>query len=68
MGMATAGPSSQHAVRAWASSLPHQARLRSGLSQRELAVAAKVRRSTVARIESGRMQPTVPMLQKITAS
>lgn len=35
------------------------------MSQRELAVAAQVPRSTIARIESGRMQPTVPMLQKI---
>jgi len=63
--MAAAGPSTQHAIRGWASSLLRLARQRSGLSQRELAVTAQVPRSTIARIESGQMQPTVPMLQKI---
>lgn len=63
--MATAGPTTQDAIRAWSSSLLRQARQRSGLSQRELARAADVPRSTIARIESGQMQPTVPMLQKI---
>ena len=63
--MGSPGPTTQHAIRAWASSLVQQARLRGGLSQRELALAAGVPRSTIARIESGQMQPTVPMLARI---
>ncbi len=55
----------QNAVQTWASSLLRQARASSGLSQRELALAAAVPRSTVARIESGQMQPTLPMLARV---
>lgn len=63
--MGSPRPSTQHAIRAWAASLLEQARIARGLSQRELAVAAGVPRSTIARIESGQMQPTLPMLQRI---
>lgn len=63
--MGSPGPSTEHAIRAWASSLLQQARIISGLSQRDLSTAAGVPRSTIARIESGQMQPTLPTLQRI---
>lgn len=63
--MARPGPSTEHAIGVWASSLLRQARLRSGLSQRQLSEAAGVPRSTVARVESGQMQPTLPMLERL---
>ena len=65
IGMATPGPTSQHALSLWASSLLQQARIITGLSQRGLAAAAGVPRSTVVRIEAGTMQPTLPTLQRI---
>ncbi len=65
IGMATPGPTTQHALSLWASSLLQQARIITGLSQRGLAAAAGVPRSTVVRIEAGTMQPTLPMLQRI---
>ena len=51
-----------------AASLLRLARLESGLSQRALAAAALVPHSTVARIESGAMQPTLPLLYRILAA
>ncbi len=65
IGMATPGPTTQHALSLWASSLLQQARIITGLSQRGLAAAAGVPRSTVVRIEAGTMQPTLPTLQRI---
>jgi transcriptional regulator with XRE-family HTH domain len=44
------------------------ARARLGLSQRELAVAAHVPQSTIARIESGTRQPSLPLLAQILAA
>ncbi len=43
--------------------LCQEARRRAGLSQRTLADRAGVAASTVARIERGRMEPTLEMLQ-----
>jgi transcriptional regulator with XRE-family HTH domain len=44
------------------------ARTEKGLSQRALAAAAEVPHSTVARIESGSMQPTLPRLYRLLAA
>ncbi len=41
------------------------ARRQAGLSQRALAAATKVSPSTIARIEKGRMEPTVALLTRI---
>src|SRR5690349_11785226 len=51
-----------------ASKLVRDARMRRGLSQRDLAQRAKVAQSSVANIESGRRQPSVAMLERILAA
>jgi transcriptional regulator with XRE-family HTH domain len=48
---------------AWA--LCRDARARGGLSQRALAARAGVTPATIARIEKGRMQPTLALLERI---
>ncbi len=50
-----------------ASAFLQLARLRAGLSQRELAEHAGVAQSEIARIESGKREPSIPTLQKILA-
>jgi transcriptional regulator with XRE-family HTH domain len=50
-----------------ASAFLQSARLRAGLSQRELAERAGVAQSEIARIESGKREPSIPTLQKILA-
>ncbi len=42
-----------------------QARRQAGLSQRELAVRARVSPSTVARIERGRVEPTFDLMLRL---
>jgi transcriptional regulator with XRE-family HTH domain len=44
------------------------ARARAGLSQRGLAETANVPQSTIARIESGTRQPSLPVLARILAA
>ncbi len=51
-----------------AANLLKLARAQRGLSQRALATAAAVPHSTVARIESGAMQPTVSLLYRLLAA
>jgi len=51
-----------------AGNLLRLARMRSGLSQRQLAEAAGVPQSTVARIETYRQQPTLPLLARLFAA
>ena len=51
-----------------AGNLLRLARKRSGLSQRQLAEAAGVPQSTVARIETYRQQPTLPLLGRLFAA
>jgi transcriptional regulator with XRE-family HTH domain len=51
-----------------AGALLTSARIRTGLSQSELAERAGVAQSTVARIESGRVDPGVESLHRILAS
>jgi transcriptional regulator with XRE-family HTH domain len=50
-----------------ASAFLQLARLEAGLSQRELAERAGVAQSEIARIESGKREPSIPTLQKILA-
>ena len=50
-----------------ASALLQLARQRAGLSQRELAEQAGVSQSEIARIESGKREPSIPTLQRILA-
>jgi transcriptional regulator with XRE-family HTH domain len=66
--MATLGPATERAVQAWAGNVLRVARAKKGLSQRDLARAAGVPPSTIAKIESGQRQPTHPTLAKILAS
>ncbi|MGH3636392.1 helix-turn-helix transcriptional regulator [Mycobacterium sp.] len=44
------------------------ARARAGLTQRELAEVAHVPQSTIARIEAGSRQPSLPVLARILAA
>lgn len=50
-----------------ASAFLQLARLEASLSQRELAERAGVTQSEIARIESGKREPSIPTLQKILA-
>jgi transcriptional regulator with XRE-family HTH domain len=50
-----------------ASAFLQLARLEAGLSQRELAERAGVAQSEIARIESGKREPSIPTLQRILA-
>ncbi len=50
-----------------AGNLLRRARAEKGLTQRTLASAAGVPQSTVARIESGAQQPSLPLLVRILA-
>jgi transcriptional regulator with XRE-family HTH domain len=51
-----------------AASLLRTARMRAGLTQRDLASAAGTSQSAVAAIESGRKQPTVATLERLLAA
>src|SRR4029077_11990554 len=51
-----------------AANLLKLARARAGLSQRKLDDAAHVAQSTIARIESGTGQPSLPVLARILAA
>ncbi len=62
------GPTRAQHSQHLAGNLLRLARMRSGLSQRQLAEAAGVPQSTVARIETYRQQPTLPLLARLFAS
>jgi transcriptional regulator with XRE-family HTH domain len=62
------GPTTSEHVERLAGNLLKVARAKSGMSQRELAEVAHVAQSTVARIESGSRQPSLPVLAKILAA
>ena len=51
-----------------AGDLVRRARAEKQLTQRSLATAAGVPQSTIARIESGHMQPSLPMLYRVLAA
>ena len=48
-----------------AATVLREARRRAGLTQREMASRAGVRQPVVAAYESGRREPTIPMLRKL---
>lgn len=62
------GPTTTAHVERLAGNVLRMARARAGLSQRELAKAARVPQSTIARIESGARQPSLPVLARILAA
>jgi len=66
--MATMGPTRQRDSERWAGNLLRMARAKRGWTQRQLAEAAGVPQSTVGRIESGAMQPTLPLLDRIVVA
>jgi transcriptional regulator with XRE-family HTH domain len=63
MGRTTAGN-----VERLAGNLLRIARARVGMSQRDLAQVAHIPQSTIARIESGARQPSLPVLARILAA
>lgn len=65
--MKAVGPRTIASVEQLAGNLLRLARLKRGVTQRQLAAAAQVPQSTVARIEAGSMQPTLPMLYRLLA-
>ena len=62
------GPTTTAHVERLAGNVLRIARARAGLSQRELAETAHVPQSTIARIESGTRQPSLPVLARILAA
>ena len=63
--MARMGPTTQHHVERLAGNLLRRARAQKGLTQRQLAELAGVPQSSIAKIESGARQPTLPVLTRI---
>ncbi|OBI41413.1 hypothetical protein A5707_07570 [Mycobacterium kyorinense] len=59
------GPTTSGHVERLAGNLLRIARARAGMSQRDLARVADVPQSTIARIESGSRQPSLPVLARI---
>lgn len=66
--MASMGPTKTADTEYVAANLLKLARIEKDLTQRALATAAGVPHSTVARIESGAMQPTLPLLYRLLAA
>ncbi|WP_243763558.1 helix-turn-helix transcriptional regulator [Allobranchiibius sp. CTAmp26] len=63
--MARIGPTTTAHAQRWAGNMVKAARARTGLTQRDVAAAAGVPASTIAQIESGRRQPSFPLLFRI---
>lgn len=66
--MATFGPTTARYVDRLAGNLLRRARADKELTQRDLAALAGVPQSTVARIEAGTQQPSLPLLVRILAA
>ena len=62
------GPTRRWHSEQLAGNLLRLARAKRGWTQRELAAAAGVPQSTIARIESGTRQPALPMLTRLLAA
>lgn len=62
------GPTTSRHVQRMAGNLLRLGRAQRGWSQRRLASAAGVAHSTVARIESGAVQPSLPLLARLLAA
>jgi transcriptional regulator with XRE-family HTH domain len=63
--MATMGPTTRRHVERLAGNLLRRARAQKDLTQRQLAELAGVPQSSIAKIESGARQPTLPVLTRI---
>jgi transcriptional regulator with XRE-family HTH domain len=63
--MATMGPTTQRHVERLAGNLLRRARAQKGMTQRQLAELAGIPQSSIAKIESGARQPTLPVLTRI---
>jgi transcriptional regulator with XRE-family HTH domain len=66
--MAVMGRTTTDHVERLAGNVLRVARARAGVSQRELAEAAGVPQSTIAKIESATRQPSLPVLARILAA
>lgn len=66
--MARTGPTGFGYAERLAGNLLKVARSRAGVSQRQLAELADMPQSTIARIESGTRQPSLPVLLRILAA
>lgn len=66
--MATIGPTKQRHIDNWAANLLKLARIKAGVSQRELARRAGVPQTMISRIESGKQQPSLPTLSRVLAA
>lgn len=66
--MATIGPTKQDHIDHWAANLLKLARIKAGVSQRELARRADVPQTMISRIEAGKQQPSLPTLSRILAA
>jgi transcriptional regulator with XRE-family HTH domain len=66
--MTAMGPTKTGDSQQLAGNLLRLARTRRGVTQRELAERAGVPQSTVARIETHRQQPTLPLLARLLAA
>lgn len=66
--VATISPHAQRSIDTWAGNVLRVVRTKKGLTQRQLAAAAGVPYSTIAKIESGTRQPTHPTMAKILAA
>ncbi len=62
------GVTKSAAVERLAGNLLKLARIERGMTQRELAEVAKVAQSTIARIEAGSRQPSLPLMSRILAA
>lgn len=62
------GPTKSAVVDRVAGNVLKLARLERGMTQRELADVAGVAQSTIARIESGARQPSLPLLARVLAA
>jgi transcriptional regulator with XRE-family HTH domain len=63
--MKLAGPTTAGDIERYAANLLKTARAQLGLTQQEVATRSGVAKSTVARIESATMQPSIPTLETI---
>jgi transcriptional regulator with XRE-family HTH domain len=66
--MATMGPTTIRNNQRLAGNILRLARIKRDLTQRQLASAAGVSPSTIGRIESGAVQPSLPTLAKLLAA
>ena len=66
--MVRMGPTRRRYSERWAGNVLRMVRAKRGWTQRQLADAAGVPQSTIGRIESGAMQPTLPLIDRIVVA